>query len=99
MDYKEKSCYAVSVNEAHLAAGANWPRQKVTHTLNNTSITAKHQIGFTTYGTQAVRNQLFTAASAYLIWAKIREFIHVPEDEWMPIPLRPDAKLTGAKVY
>ena len=48
---------------------------------------------------QAVRNQLFTAASAHKIWFKAAGFINVPEEKWMPIPLKSNATPAGAKVY
>lgn len=62
-------------------------------------MTEKHPIGFTAFGTRPVCNQLFTAAAAFKIWSKTGGFIDIPEDEWMPIPLRLDATPRGARVY
>ena len=56
-------------------------------------------MSFTAYGSQLERNKLFTVARDYQIWSQTGNFINIPEKEWMPIPLKPGAKLTGARVY
>ena len=113
LDYKEEGCYAVDASETHLAAGAKWPAINTFSTsdaINEASIaptqqaepphmTEKHPTGFTAYGEQSVRTRLFAVANSYQIWSKTGGFINVPENEWMPIPLKPGAQPKGAKVY
>ena len=98
-DYEEEGCYAIGTHEAYLAAGAAPTGQQITAEADQVGMTEKYPIGFTAYGTQSTRDWLFATAAAYPIWHKTGGFIHVLESEWMPIPLRPDAAPTGAKVY
>lgn len=102
LDYKEEGCYAIDAKEAHLAAGAKWPKPlsvSPSSTFDTTNMTEKHATGFTAYGNQATQSRLFAAAAAHKIWAKTGRFINVPESKWMPIPLKPGAQPAGAKVY
>lgn len=98
-DYEEEGCYAINAEEAHLAAGADQPEQKISAVLDDPGMTEKHPTGLTAYETQVVRNRLFETATRHQIWSQSGGFITVPEAEWMPIPLRPNAAPTGAKVY
>lgn len=98
-DYKEENCHAINAEEAHLAAGASWPKQKISTTIDSLLMTEKHPTGFTAYGTQETRSKLFATAAKHQIWSKYGGFIKVPEDEWMPISLRPNVAPTGAKIY
>ena len=101
MDYEEKGCYAIDAREAHLVAGVSWPKHKLTSTSEDkkSDLIKKHPIGFSAYGTQPIRKKLFDAATSFQIWGKTGGFINVPGDEWMPIPLKPDAAPRGVKVY
>lgn len=100
IDYEEKRCYPIDAKEAHLSAGAGWPKPKIsTIAADNPHMTEKHTIGFSAYGSQSVRSKLFTTAMAHKIWSKTGGFINVPEEEWMPIPLQPNARLTGVRMY
>ena len=101
-EYEEEGCYAVDPKETYLAAGAGWPRPRgnsTNTTPDPSDATEKHPTGFTAYGTCLVRDRLFAVASSYRIWAKTGGFISVPEEEWMPIPLKPGAQPKGARVY
>ena len=100
-DYEEEGCYAIDVKKAHLAARNKWPKHKMAAPSDNTApdMTEKHSIRFIAHGTHAVRQKLFNAATVFQIWSKAGGFIDVPEQEWMLIPLKPNATLRGAKVY
>ena len=57
--------------------------------------------GITVYGiTEEVRQQLTAVTEAYpLLWQDTGRTVDVPEEDWMPITLKPDAKIDAAKVY
>ena len=65
INYEEEDCYAVSVEEAHLAAEARWPRHRLlaaTCTPQPAKPIEKHKIGFTAYRMQGKRDKLFVVA-------------------------------------
>ena len=56
--------------------------------------------GITIYGTADVQKQFAQVAQTYpSLWQDTGRTVDVPEAEWMPITLKPDATVDPAKVY
>ena len=56
--------------------------------------------GITVYGDSSAYNRISTVADAYpTVWGPANGVVNVPEDQWMSIPIIPNAKPEPAKVY
>ena len=56
--------------------------------------------GLTVYGTQETAEQIATVAMEFPeIWTDRGTTVDIPEEEWMPIPLKPGAESKPSRVY
>ena len=56
--------------------------------------------GITIYGNQEEASQIAAVAQEFPeIWTDQGTTVDIPEDEWMPIPLKPDAISKPSRVY
>lgn len=56
--------------------------------------------GITVYGTPEVATQIASVADEFPeIWEDQGNTVDIPEEEWMPIPLKPDAAAKPSRVY
>ena len=56
--------------------------------------------GITIYGDEDVRKQLAEVTSAYLkLWQDNPETVDIPEEQYLTIPLKPEAQVEASKVY
>lgn len=78
---------------ATTTAGTSYPQidPKLEHVMPN---------GITVYGTPEVATQIASVADEFPeIWEDQGTTVEIPEEEWMPIPLKPDSKATPSRVY
>lgn len=111
VEYEANGCYQVSYKSASLAA-CGWrtsDRSQVSALATTAPATTKvdrnleHVLsnGVTIYGrSEEALRVLSAVVSDYEdVFTDTGGTIDIPEDQWMPIPLKPDAKVKSAKVY
>ena len=94
---------AMKAGVAALAAGA--ATVAAYHNLTKPDVAVSKELttasGITVYGeTPVIQTQIASVAEAYpSLWQDTGTTVRIPEEEWMPIDLKPDAKVEAAKVY
>lgn len=103
-EYEDEGCYLASPDDAHLAAG-QWSTR--TKKLSVRALLASPEAietilpnGITIYGTPEATESIRRVTDQYpTLWTDDGQTIDVPPERWMPIDLKPDAKVSAARVY
>ena len=108
-EFEAQGCYTAQTDMESLAAGPISFRKVAALTLSALALTASYALpehtektissGITIYGTPETQATLSTVANTYPdIW-KPGGIADIPQEDWLTIPLRPNAKIESAKVY